>query len=77
MALRNSAVRRVFAGLLCIAVASVGAETEYVRGASLALGVNAANGRVMSIAATNGTEFAAQRAADLLKSNPISLINRG
>ena len=65
MALRNSAVRRVFAGLLCIAAASVGAETESVRGASLAVGVNAANGRVESIAATNGTEFAARRAADL------------
>ena len=45
--------------------ASVGAETQYVRGASLAVGVNAANGRVVSIAATNGLEFAAQRAADL------------
>ena len=65
MTLRNSAVWRVFAGLLCVVAASVGADTEYVRGASLAVGVNAANGRVVSVAATNGTEFAARRAADL------------
>ncbi len=65
MMLKRSAVRRVFAGLICIAVASVGADTEYVRGASFAVGVNAANGRVVSIAATNGTEFAARRAAEL------------
>ena len=65
MALKRSAVWHVFAGLLFVAAASVGAETECVRGASLAVGVNAANGRVVSIDATNGVAFAARRAVDL------------
>ena len=44
-----------------------GGDAVYVRSASLAVGVNPANGRIVSLKATNGVEFAAKNAIDIFR----------
>ena len=66
--MKTMRTRMQFAAALAAALGAChGAEPVFVRSASLAIGLDAAEGRVASVKATNGVELAAQKACDLFE----------